>query len=75
MSSISTEVEVIPIVQNVEIENFKSIKQLEIECRRVNVFIGEPNSGKSNIIEAIVGLPSMCYYQRFDSSAKDFVRY
>jgi len=41
-------------IKNIEIKNFKSIRHAEIkDCRRVNVFIGEPNVGKSNILEAI----------------------
>lgn len=39
--------------ENLEIFNFKSIKHIQLNCKRVNVFIGEPNSGKSNIIEAL----------------------
>ena len=35
------------------IKNFKSINFLQIPCKKLNVFIGEPNSGKSNIIEAL----------------------
>lgn len=41
------------MIQRLEIKNFKSIKDLEIDCKKLNVFIGEPNSGKSNIIEAL----------------------
>lgn len=37
----------------VSISNFKSIKRLEFEPRRVNVLIGEPNTGKSNVLEAL----------------------
>jgi AAA15 family ATPase/GTPase len=41
-------------INNIEIKNFKSIRQAEIkDCRRVNVFIGYPNVGKSNILEAL----------------------
>lgn len=40
------------MIQNLTIKNFKSIKDLNISCKKLNVFIGEPNSGKSNIIEA-----------------------
>ena len=40
------------MIQNLTIRNFKSIKDLNISCKKLNVFIGEPNSGKSNIIEA-----------------------
>jgi hypothetical protein len=37
----------------VQIKNFKSIRDLRFDAKRVNVFIGEPNTGKSNIIEAL----------------------
>ncbi|MEO8146194.1 MAG: AAA family ATPase [Bacteroidia bacterium] len=39
--------------KNVTIENFKSIKKLDFDCKRVNIFLGEPNVGKSNILEAL----------------------
>ena len=35
------------------IKNFKSIKAINLQCKRVNLFIGEPNTGKSNILEAL----------------------
>lgn len=35
------------------IRNFKSIKNLDLETKRVNVFIGEPNAGKTNILNAL----------------------
>jgi AAA15 family ATPase/GTPase len=41
------------MVSNLSIENFKSVKDLHLDCKRVNVFIGEPNAGKSNIIESL----------------------
>ena len=41
------------MIKQLSIKNFKSIKNLTIPCRKLNVFIGEPNSGKSNIIEAL----------------------
>lgn len=37
----------------IHIRNFKSIRELRFDAKRVNVFIGEPNTGKSNIIEAL----------------------
>ena len=43
------------------IKNFKSIRTLEFEPKRINVFIGEPNTGKSNILE-VIGLISHIYY-------------
>jgi len=41
-------------IQNIEIKNFKSIRDVTIDgCKRVNVFVGPPNVGKSNILEAL----------------------
>ena len=41
-------------LDNIEIKNFKSIRHQKIEgCKRINVFIGYPNVGKSNILEAL----------------------
>lgn len=41
------------MLDKLTIRNFKSIKDLTIDCKRINLFIGEPNSGKSNILEAL----------------------
>lgn len=42
------------MVENIRIRNFKSLRDLEIEnCRRVNLLVGRPNVGKSNILEAL----------------------
>ena len=42
------------IINELTIKNFKSLKEIKIEqCKQVNVFIGKPNTGKSNILEAI----------------------
>ncbi|MCK5136502.1 MAG: AAA family ATPase [Bacteroidales bacterium] len=41
------------MINDLTIRNFKSIKDLSISCKKLNVFIGEPNGGKSNIIEAL----------------------
>jgi len=41
-------------ISEVEITNFKSIRGCRIkECKRINLIIGKPNVGKSNIIEAL----------------------
>src|SRR5438552_13048838 len=37
----------------VRLKNFKSIRALEFDARRVNLFVCEPNTGKSNIVEAL----------------------
>jgi AAA15 family ATPase/GTPase len=58
------------MIKHLQIKNFKSIKELEFDCSRVNIFIGEPNTGKSNLLETI-GLLSFAYTGKL----KDFVRY
>jgi len=41
-------------IKYVHIHNFKSIADLKIEdCGRINLFIGYPNVGKSNVLEAL----------------------
>ena len=39
---------------DIKIENFKSLRSVELkDCNRINVLIGKPNVGKSNILEAL----------------------
>jgi AAA15 family ATPase/GTPase len=48
-------------IKYLNINNFKSIANLELkDCRRINLFIGYPNVGKSNVLEAL-GLFSLPY--------------
>ena len=61
------------MIQNLEIKNFKSIKHLRLDCKRINIFIGEPNTGKSNILETL-GLLSQTGYSHY-GELKDFVRF
>lgn len=53
-------------------KNFKSIGLLNIPCKRINVFIGPPNTGKSNILESIGVLSAAARVQRTHLSS--FVR-
>ncbi|MGK5063886.1 AAA family ATPase [Janthinobacterium sp. LB3P112] len=41
------------MINEINIENYKSIDKIRIELGRFNVFIGENGAGKSNILEAI----------------------
>lgn len=59
------------MIKKLSIKNFKSIKDLEIDCSRINIFIGEPNTGKSNILEAL-GTASWCGY---GGKLKNYVRF
>lgn len=64
----------IPVITKLHISRFKSIRELSLNCKRINIFIGEPNTGKSNILEAL-GMFSFVYYSRFGYSAKQFIRF
>jgi AAA15 family ATPase/GTPase len=62
-------------IQNIEIQNFKSIKHCVIDgCKRINVFVGAPNVGKSNILEAM-GLCSLIEGNSRSQFLDDYVRY
>lgn len=60
------------MIKKLSVKNFKSIKDLEMDCGRVNLFIGEPNTGKSNILEAL-GLLS--WWGCGNTELKEYVRF
>ncbi len=64
------------MIETLEIHNFKSVKDLTLPCKRFNIFIGEPNTGKSNILEAL-GLISFVGARQDlpDSQLAGFVRH
>ena len=63
------------MINTLEINRFKSIKSLTLNCRKFNLFIGEPNTGKSNILEAL-GLWSFLRYGQEDGiDANEFFRF
>lgn len=61
------------MIRTVEINNFKSIEQLKLDCRRINILIGEPNTGKSNILESL-GVFSFGGYRQY-GDLRNFVRF
>ncbi len=65
---------------NITIENFKSLHSVELkDCNRINVIIGKPNVGKSNILEALslYSLPHSLSptSSRFNNSLTSYIRY
>ncbi|MBS7268588.1 MAG: AAA family ATPase [Candidatus Freyarchaeota archaeon] len=62
------------MLKSLEIRNFKSIKFLDINCRKINIFIGGPNTGKSNILESL-GIFSYGAYGSYAlNGVRDFIR-
>jgi predicted ATPase len=61
-----------PMITKLSVSNFKSVRHLDIDCKKVNLFIGEPNTGKSNILEALA-LLSWC--GRHSQPLGDYVRF
>ncbi|OLS21205.1 MAG: hypothetical protein HeimC2_34230 [Candidatus Heimdallarchaeota archaeon LC_2] len=59
------------MIKKLKIINFKSLKNISINCRKVNIFIGEPNTGKSNLLETL-GFVSWIYTK--DGIMKEYVR-
>ncbi len=57
------------MIQELTIENFKSIKALTLKPKRINLFVGKPNTGKSNILEAL-----SLFSDLSKSDLRDFVR-
>jgi len=57
------------LISRLNIKNFKSVKNIELETKKVNIFIGNPNTGKSNILKAL-GLFLALFYDNF----RDFIR-
>ena len=58
------------MISQVHIKNFKSIVDLTLDLGRVNLFIGENGSGKSNILEGVAFLASA---DNFGLPNSDFV--
>ena len=63
------------MINTLEINRFKSVKSLTLNCRKINLFIGEPNTGKSNILEALGLLSFLSYGLPSGSNAQDFCRF
>ncbi|MCF8357388.1 MAG: AAA family ATPase [Prolixibacteraceae bacterium] len=62
-------------IDHISIKNFKSIRDLKIEgLKRINLFIGKPNVGKSNILEAfgVFSLPFLKFSS--NKNISNFIR-
>jgi AAA15 family ATPase/GTPase len=62
------------MITELHVRNFKSVKAVDLKCSRINVFIGEPNTGKSNILETIALLHLFVdRYRKFTRSDLSFI--
>lgn len=62
-------------IKSVTIRNFKSVKSASLDdCRRINVLIGKPNVGKSNILEALALFDVPYMVNTANKSLKSLVR-
>lgn len=62
------------VINTLHIQNFKSIRSALLHPRRVNIIIGQPNAGKSTLLEAMSLLGSVPYDQK-KKFLGSFVRY
>jgi len=60
------------MITKLRIERFKSVLKLELDCARINLFIGLPNTGKSNLLEALGFLSWGCECERMRKSSRSF---
>lgn len=63
------------MIKKVKIQNFRSIKNLEIELNKINAFIGPNNAGKSNIMKALDLILGETYPTIKSFDDKDFYKY
>ena len=62
------------MINQLKVRNFKSILSLNLDCRRINVLIGRPNTGKSNILESLA-LLSFGFHGWTNNDAHLYVRF
>ena len=61
-------------IKKIHIENYKSLKEVDIELNEgVNVFIGKNNSGKSNIVDALMFLSKAVRNKNISDQYKEIV--
>lgn len=63
-------------LEHITIENFKSIRHLQVkDLNRINLFIGRPNTGKSNFIEALSLFSIPCLWENTSKKLSNLLRY
>lgn len=62
-------------ITTLHIQNFKTIKDLKVKPKRINIIIGKPNVGKSNFLEALSILGADSYATSSNKLFSDYIRY
>ena len=65
------------MITKIRIQNFRAIKDLQLELRPFQVLIGDNNSGKTTFLDALLCLQKMSMFalsQAWTGSRFDFVR-
>lgn len=55
------------MIEKIKIQNFKSIKDVELKLGKVNLLIGPNNSGKSNLLKALEFF-GKCFHGKYDKA-------
>ena len=63
------------MIKKIRIQNFRSIKNLEIQLGKINAFIGPNNAGKSNIMRALNLILGETYPTIKSFDDEDFFKY
>ena len=62
-------------ITDVEVKNFKTLKNVCFQCKRINLFVGKPNVGKSNLLEALSLFCAPFSNYTSTNYLSDFIRY
>jgi AAA15 family ATPase/GTPase len=61
------------MIKNIKINNYKCFKNFEIKAfKRINILVGNNNSGKTSLLEAIALLDPKIFKQKIDESKVSF---
>jgi AAA15 family ATPase/GTPase len=61
------------MIKNIKINNYKCFKNFEIkDFKRINILVGDNNSGKTSLLEAIALLDPKTFKQKIDESKVSF---
>ena len=63
------------MIEKLKVRNFKTVRELDLPCKRYNLFIGDTNSGKTNILEALSLVSQNTYRSSEEGIDRRMVRY